>query len=326
MHRLVRCAACAEQHLVRDEVPELKSVGLRTGDEVRWRSEGWATTQIGNHGLSGYQPMDHASVIAIYGDSQVEGHCVNDADKICNQVNAFATRQLNQRWDCVPLARSSADANDWSRWLQQAERLWQPQWHIWIVTELSDLKLDEKAKAKTSGVWSAPSPSWIRIASDWHAEAAFTIARRLILDSTHGQPRKLRFSVGKVAVAASESELPPTEQLVDPKTIQTLVALNEQLGGRLVIVYSPPVPSVHPIVRFDTPDHAWDDLAMKLRNSVRLIDLRPEHARLWQTEHRMPRGFQNGQPYSGHLNRDGNALIAQVIVEQLLNSDSKSSE
>ena len=192
--------------LVRDEIPELKSIGLRTGDAVRWRSEGWATTQIGNYGLSGYQPVNDAPIIAMYGDSQVEGHCVNDADKICNQVSQLAEQRVGQAWDCVPLARSGADAQVWKQWLLRAEELWQPRWHVWIVTEQSDLNLDESDQPTAHDSWEAPSPNWIRLASDWQAESLFTIARRLALDSSTGQPRQLRFALGKVSLASKPIE------------------------------------------------------------------------------------------------------------------------
>ncbi len=308
--------------LVRDKIPELKSIGLRTGDTVRWRSEGWATTQIGKYGLSGYHPVTDVPVIAIYGDSQVEGHCVNDADKICNQVSRIAEQRVGKAWDCVPLARSGADAKVWKHWLQQAEVLWQPRWHLWIVTELSDLTIDESDQPMTHDIWAAPSPNWIRLASDWQAESLFTIARRLAWDSSTGQSRQLRFTLGKVSLASKPIESPDaTEKVaehVPAKTIQQLQSLNAQLQGRLVILYSPAVPTVHPAVRFDAPDPMWDDLKIQIGDSVQLIDLRPEYARLWQEKRQMPRGFHNGQPYSGHLNSAGNAVIAQVIVERLM--------
>ena len=53
------------------------------------------------------------------------------------------------------------------------------------------------------------------------------------------------------------------------------------------------------------PIRRGDDLVTQIGDSVRLIDLRPEYARLWQEQRLMPRGFHNGQPYSGHLNQEG---------------------
>lgn len=309
--------------LVRDKVPELGTIGLRVGDEVRWRSEGWATTRVGRYGLSGYQPRTDAPrtdspVIAIYGDSQVEGHCVNDADKICNQVVQLTEQKWDRAWDCVPLARSGAAANTWVQWLPRVEKLMQPRWHVWIVTELSDLDLDQPRESTSSDVWSAPSPLWIRTASDWHAAALFTIARRLALDHSTGQTRHLRFSPGKVTMRAPEFQGPDVVDRISAHTAEQLRTLNDQLRGRLVILYSPAVPAVDPGVQFDARDPLWEDFAMQIGDSIRLIDLRPEYDRLWQEKHQMPRGFHNGQPYSGHLNRAGNSVIAQVIVERLL--------
>ncbi len=302
--------------LVRDETPELQTIGLRTGDQLRWRSEGWATTQVGQYGLSGYQPVSGAPVVAIYGDSQVEGHCVNDVDKLCNQVNRLTAQRGPQAWNCVPLARSGADAMLWAKWIPLAEQLWQPHWHVWIVTELSDLKLSQQLSVTQNDIWSAPSPRWVRLASDYGAEALFTAVRRLAIDSSTGRRRELRWKPGKVSFPAPSSTAREPAG-VDDETITRCLELNRQLQGRLIILYAPAVPEVQPTIRFDHPDAAWDELVASAGDKLRLIDLRPSFETRWEQYQELPRGFHQGQPYSGHLNRAGNGVIAETIARLL---------
>ncbi len=69
----------------------------------RWRSEGYADTWIGPLGMPGKRSLpggdDRTIRVALWGDSQAEGVCVADDQKIDAQAQRIAGQQLSVfRW------------------------------------------------------------------------------------------------------------------------------------------------------------------------------------------------------------------------------------
>ena len=79
----------------------------------RWRSEGYADTYVGPLGMPGKPtiPPTRPGVlrVALWGDSQAEGVCVADREKLFAQAEAIA----GGRMQVFPSARSGEDAADW---------------------------------------------------------------------------------------------------------------------------------------------------------------------------------------------------------------------
>ena len=309
--------------LVRVSDPELTAITLREGDLIRWRSEGWASTLVGPHGRPGWKPNQASKRIVIWGDSQVEGFCVNDSEKISNQIIRLAQEQHNQLIDCVPMGRSGTNASDWNRMLVNADNLWRPIVHVWIVTELADLTALISAEEVAMGRWKAESSAAVLFAKKVHAEAAFQATRNIVLDPNSGANRTLRWSVGPVH-AASSANPPLTAQdaaAAGPMVVKRLRVVSEQLNQRLMIVYAPSVPRIMGGILNSHPDDAaWEALAtLLIDSSIVAIDMREVFIECYSIDGKLPRGFQNGTPSFGHLNAVGNRLIATAIVERLIN-------
>ncbi len=312
--------------LVRVQDPALGISTLRSGDVVRWRSEGWAETSIGPHGLPGWQPRQASQRIILWGDSQVEGVCVDDPQKISNQVIAIADRQPMQPLDCLSMGRSGADAREWRDLLEAADALWHPNLHVWVVTELSDLAtLAPVIGSELPQRQVVPSPAWVRLAATLRAEAIFAAGKRILRDPESGGLRRLDFRVGPRRTASQGESAEPVADSShsggqDLELAQAVAAAIKTLAARfeqrLVIVYAPATPTLARPIATTHPDDAMFELTRdELRSGgVEVVDLRADFIELWQTQRRLPRGFHNGQPGSGHLNADGNRLIAQAIV------------
>jgi len=308
--------------LVRVNDAELAAITLREGDVIRWRSEGWASTLVGPHGRPGWKPNQASKRIVIWGDSQVEGFCVNDSEKISNQVIRIAQEQYGQSLDCVPMGRSGADASDWNRMLSAADELWQPIAHVWIITELADLTALSNDAVLDNGSWQAESPTAVVLAKKLHAEAAFQTVRNVMLEPTSGARRSLRWSVGPVR-DASDAALTVTMSQdtanIFTNVLKRLKLVSEQVDQRLLIVYAPSVPRILDRVVTTHPDDAsWDAFATLLAESnIDAIDMRGAFIDGYRVDGRMPRGFHNGTPSFGHLNAFGNRLVAAAIAERL---------
>ncbi|MCA9139088.1 MAG: hypothetical protein KDB00_20085 [Planctomycetales bacterium] len=125
---------------------------LRPHSSYRWRSEGYATTKIGPLGMPG-QPTDprgHVAAfhVALWGDSQAEGVCVDDSHKIA----AHVSRRSRNEVLVLPMARSGDDCNDWIRQIRslntnpdQSIRI---DAHVFLVVQWSDwcIEVDESSE------------------------------------------------------------------------------------------------------------------------------------------------------------------------------------
>lgn len=312
--------------LVRVPDPVLGIATLQPDRVVRWRSEGWSQTAIGPHGLPGWQPRSLSQRIILWGDSQVEGLCVDDPDKISNQVIALADRRALPPLDCLSLGRSGADAREWCAVMEPADELWQPALHVWVVTELSDLTvLSPAIAAQLPQRQVVPSPGWVKLAAALHGEALFAAAKRLLREPESGALRRLDFRVGPRTPTpqgqpAGQAEPPSNRGDQHAELADTIAAaiseLEQRFSQRLVIVYAPGIPTLaRPLVTAHPDDALFEQIRERLQAAdVAVVDLREAFLRLWQTERRLPRGFHNGLPGAGHLNGDGNRLIAEAIV------------
>jgi len=207
--------------------------------------------------------------------------------------------------------------------LVNADNLWRPIVHVWIVTELADLTALISAEEVAMGRWKTESSAAVLFAKKVHAEAAFQATRNIVLDPNSGANRTLRWSVGPVH-AASSANPPLTAQdaaAAGPMVVKRLRVVSEQLNQRLMIVYAPSVPRIMGGILNSHPDDAaWEALAtLLIDSSIVAIDMREVFIECYSIDGKLPRGFQNGTPSFGHLNAVGNRLIATAIVERLIN-------
>lgn len=333
--------------LVRTYDADLKVNTIRPGDVVHWRSEGWASTRIGPHGLPGWQPDrpggqtnrepvspgdDPLRRIVIWGDSQVEGVCVADEQKIHNQTIAIARRRDRIELDCLPMGRSGADARDWQDLMPDADRLWHPDLHVWVVTDLSDLTvLASKDAAEAYHRWTVESPRWVKFAAAIHAEALFEAGKRIFRDPSTGGIRRLDFSLGPrgatTAVSSDDAhgdahgeahgEAIKNEDELAGAVATAVAGLAGRFDGRLAILYAPATPRFAGGLKTDHPDDAaFDAIRRRLREAaIPVADVRGDFIELWHTRTELPRGFHNGMPSYGHLNASGNRLVAAAILD-----------
>jgi len=359
--------------LVRVVDTDLDIITHRPNTVVRWRSEGHGTTLIGPHGLPGWQPRNEdlnphlvsgtispahdIPRIVIWGDSQVEGFCVADSDKIHNQTIQIAAAESQSQkgadslrrgqktngndsfpkgqsplpigpqyqiaLDCLPMGRSGSDARDWIEVMPRAERLWQPDLHVWILTDLSDLTIAVSASQGDPGSrWTMASPKWIRYAAAVRAQSLFAAAKRIFYDPSTDSRRRLDFSLGPRNLAVPMPLVRPTEKLAlsDPTAdlaAQMIMRLNEEYDHRLTVLYAPGTPRLMDGLVTEHPDdELWNEIHHRLRSQgIGVVDLRSAFINLWQTQTKVPRGFHNGMPSYGHLNPSGNRLVATGVIQ-----------
>jgi lysophospholipase L1-like esterase len=288
------------------------------GSEYRWRSEGYATTKIGAHGMPGRvdvgQPVPDSIRVALWGDSQAEGVCVGDDDKLFAQIQRIG-RAAGRSIEVLPFARSGEDATDWLAQMPSVERALAIDLHVLVVAELPDLlavdqpSLDRERSERDVAFQSA-------IASRVPAFAIQAI--RQLLRDADDKPRRWRFSLGPVvkpepavAVAAFASRAKWT------RVMQTVRSTSDR---PIIIAYAPRSPKISAGnidltdpwgEQFQTMERAAANAAVGV---VDTSDALGDAAR----EGRWPHGFDNGQIGSGHLNAIGYRVIAEQICPAII--------
>lgn len=295
--------------------PISRSLVYPAGTAYRWRSEGYATTLFGPDGMPGRQtpPRPHASrVIALWGDSQAEGVCVADRDKLWRVLQTGLANKA-ESVDVLPLAKSGTDAADWIRGFDASEKLLGVTEHFLLVCELNDLlPLAQHAPDPMPGMPLVREDALLDVVPDFVIHAA----RGIFLQSASNELRRLRFGIGPVAknVAGAahgyyESSRFPAAEIADGLARSTTLPVT--------LLYAPRLPVIMggTIKRTDSQNDAFERLATALRQtSVSVIDCRD--ALLDAADQGVfPHGFQNGVIGNGHLNETGYRAIVTRIAE-----------
>ncbi len=285
---------------------------LPPGQTYRWRSEGYAETQIGPLGMPGktsIRPDQQQIRVALWGDSQAEGVCVSDAQKIFAQAQQLSQGEI----EVFPLTRSGEDAADWLTQFSAVEKELNIDVHVLLIVDLLDLL--------TTSEVPVPPPTQADTAQANAAIAArlpaFVIqaAHYLLTEDDGATRRKLRFSVGPISRAnAARAGNRSSAETIDWLT--PIADVRRATDRPIVILYAPKSPSIIG-GKVVMQDASADDFARVKAAAdevgVQVIDIRPELreaviAGIW------PHGFHNGVIGSGHLNATGNKIAASGLV------------
>ena len=316
---------------------------LPAASTYRWRSEGYADSQIGFLGMPGKgmsgKGNDGSAIdsavkdgvkkrISLWGDSQAEGVCLDDADKLFAQIERESSGEI----DVFPLARSGEDAADWVTQMPAVERALNLDHHVLLIAQLSDLEAAVEAPV--------PSPSDSDASMAKNALAArlpaFVIqsARHLLTENDGVTRRQLRFGLGPVWPATDEGDL---VEALAPSDLESKAELPEEKRREkwrkalakvraaselpITLLYAPLSPHIiDGQVRWDDPDsddfHLMRSVAEEF--GLQLIDARDALRDSVQQQGRWPHGFHNGQIGAGHLNQVGNEILASQLADALL--------
>lgn len=286
------------------------------GTAYRWRSEGYATTTFGPHGMPGRASLPEPTasrVIALWGDSQAEGVCVADKDKLWWVLQDRLSGGGRDSLQVLPLAHSGADAVDWTGSFIDAEGHLGVTEHFLLVCELDDLvSLAGPAPDSRTRTLGIPAKAMLDIVPDFVIHAA----RGLIFEGDSMAPRRLRFGLGPVAPEI-ETKADPSKQPTDFLAAEIAARLAGSTSRPITMLYAPQVPVIMGgEVRWGDPqDAAFESLARELRlNAVGVVDCR-DALRNSTVSDIFPHGFQNGVIGNGHLNPAGYLAIADALMQ-----------
>ena len=280
----------------------------------RWRGEGYANTWIGPHGMPGKKSFGEKQPnqirIALWGDSQAEGVAVADLYKLFSQIETVA-RNEELDIEVLPLSRSGDSLTDWLKQIPNVETAWSVDLHIVLVADLEDLILAAPAASDEASERNAKIARLL---------PAFVIqgARYMLTEPGGDKRRKLRFGLGRVSTQTDA----PTVEIAKPEMVleDVMSAFTNATKRPVLVLYAPQLPSIigGKVITADVNDQGFQKFnEITQGSSINVIDLRDglvESA----NNGRWPHGFHNGQFGVGHLNRTGYRIIAQRVVQELL--------
>lgn len=289
--------------------PIRQVVTYPAGASYRWRSEGYATTVVGPHGMPGQTQLADDSVslrVALYGDSQVEGVAVPDDQKL------FALLQDRLQDSVVyPLARSGETASDWLPQMRRVEVGLGVDMHVIVVVDLADL-LAAAAPHREVSAAEMQMPNQLDGLPDFVVHAA----SRLLRDPSTGETRRLRWGVGPVDSGADNGAVSATNVSTSANIDTTwLSSLKTATDKRMLVVFAPRMPEIlDGSVRYEASDRERRRMQNALtKGGIDWIDTGKDFVTAAKAGD-WPHGFQNGQWGAGHLNETGYQILADGIA------------
>lgn len=309
-------------------VPPELGVPVRVPGTVhRHRTEGHASSHFGRFGVPGVPDIRTlpGPVIAIWGDSHVEGLVVPDPDKIAAQVAAGLARGEGPARSAFGVGRGGAGIASAAFLMPRYERIRPGILRHYVVVARPDYVRPGGADGGWFHLDPGPPPALVdrsatrpaprnqrvmRVLHDTGFEFVLRAYQRL-------RKKSFRFGLGQQATRPTTSPAP-----VDPGPAwERLCAhLAREPTAPVTLVYAPLTPSIRNGKIEYTDDFAAgrDRLAAACRaNGIGFLDVTDRlHAFVRRTG-RFPRGFANSPPASGHFNADGMRLVAEAILDDL---------
>lgn len=311
--------------------PELEHYCIKPGTSVTWRSEGWARTHYGKYDVPGIPDISRLSgpKIAIWGDSYVEALQVDDDRKVARVLTGLAAERGMSGLSAFEIGHSGEGIADYYFWIPKYERIVRDiKAHFIIITDDDDvlpgrqlrphsLFLTDPASGLVEGMPYEPAGSLLPV-RNWLHEHGFDFIISLYRSAqgiTIGLPGAVR------TVQRENGEEAVTNPSPDGAWRYLLESLRAHAGARVVFVYCPPVPSL------TDGGVSWEDKNRQVvrafasecsRLGIGFIDMTESFAAYYRGSGRFPRGFPNSRPAIGHLNEAGHRLVAERLLEYLL--------
>lgn len=296
---------------------------VRTPGVVQWRSEGWADTYYGKHGLLLEEEkvaLSDAPKLVLWGDSHIEAWQIPDEQKISSVFN-----KSSSSLKCVTFGQSGWSVADYILTIPAMERvLPNTRGHAILLSGMQDTLPTRGGSQPYSATFTDTPSLQLREADKEGFDSPTHLKHfvhqwslRFVTDSLmRVRNHKWRFTLGptpKQAIASSATQLP-----IDYQKAWSflLTQLKNVSSGELIVVYCPltPYPEEGNVNFVDSEKElkdAFSDICKK--NNIGFVDMSDSFNQLYARSNQLPRGFFNTPQGFGHLNARGQKLIAQEL-------------
>jgi len=296
------------------------------GLEVRWRTEGWASTRFGAHGMLAEGDLVLAGPgpkFIFWGDSHAEAFQVPDDCKAMSVFNRLPDRVKPKG---ATMATSGLSVPDYYFDIPRLERAYPGiVGNVILLNGMGDVLPGRHLECHSRFLrhpWRLeeshciPTATGLRYGAWIHrlgVEFLYTLYR-------DARDHDYRFAPGPAGAGPAKSCEPERFDDMDAGWDFLLGALRKETRGFLLFVYCPMVPVFEAgrLVRED-PEAGLKGFFRQAcaRHGIGFVDLSGRFDELYRASGRFPRGFFNSIPGLGHLNERGQALVAEALNDYL---------
>ncbi len=300
------------------------------GTVYHQRSEGWAVTRVGRLGVNGIEDVTRVAgpKIVIWGDSFVEALQVDDQDKAAQVL----TRELGEAGldaTAFAVAGGGESPADHFFLLPEYERLVpNVRAHVLVLGGLTDVKPAGDSQCHSRFL---DGPPWIErgqclpsgaalrltpVMDRWRLSWAYELYKNL---TSH----QFRFLPGPITKADEPQQAPPPEPPIRFWNAM-LDLFQAQTDLPLVFVYLPLVPRLEQgrVALDSDPEPLVRAFAQACADhGVGFVDMTEPFIRFYRENGAFVHGFANTPPGSGHLNVQGQRLLAQALLDHFTEHD-----
>jgi hypothetical protein len=326
--------------------PELARNVRAAGWTVTERTEGWASSSVGEFGLLGvsFPSIRDRPKVLIWGDSFIEAVQVADDEKMHRRLSRLLETDsglegvgIGEPWWSV--------ADHLFRIPAYEAALKHVRLHVIHLYSLEDTLPDQYPGARVSLFLSEPDLHFEKYDNESHelesprpaARASDSLYRMRLHFFLHLRTRLariarlegLRFAPGIQRPSAGEAGAHRAwNRFLDPAWSSSappeeawrflLRELDAATDVPILFVYAPPTPALdHGRMVFDNPEkpHAARFASLCREQGFGFLSLEDGFVRFVGEAGRFPKGFQNSRPWEGHYNSEGHRLAAEAIHE-----------
>lgn len=296
-----------------------------SGNPIRWRSEGWGDTHIGKYGLTaGEDALADSSVpkFILWGDSMVEALQVPDREKITFVFNRISGGSPMQG---ISYGRGGRSVADYYFAMPHYQRVVKNvRANVVLLSGLDDVTpmMDSGSHAR----FHCDPPRFDNatdIAPTWAGRVIGPWIRALYLEPVYTlydgvRNHRFRFAPSTATPALAGERAAPADCDLDQAWRYLVSELKRQSQGIVAFVYCPPDSPVLRDGRVVLETGPVPDVerfrAVCEESGVGFIDMTQPFNGFYEQTGRFPRGFFNSPPGSGHLNADGQRMIAEALL------------
>lgn len=300
----------------------------RPGTTYRMRSEGWASSHVGEHGTRGLPngKIPTGQKVVFWGDSYVEGLQVNDPERMDQQFTQLATQAgLNLSGVGIGVAGDSL-TDSLFRFPSYKPLFHSLALNVFFLAKLTDILPNRQQPGHSR--FDAGPPFRLIHEETPHNKNNMVFGpaiRYLELDSAYFGYKRLQTAILQLTLfSTTQASLPIASH---SQALQYTAAwdfllheIQERTTGPLLLVYAPTTPYIRGGSLGTTDPNATTAAAFAAacgRNGVPFLNLGPAFLAHYQATGRFPRGFFNTPPGSGHLNADGHRMVAEAVVQYI---------
>ncbi len=291
------------------------------------RSEGIASTHKGLFGINAINDItkDKREKIAIWGDSYVEGHHVDDKYKIPQVVTKKLT--TNNQIMSFGIGMSGDSVADYFFDIPKYEQLTQSiTAHYVIITSINDILPDQSSDTKRGLFKSNPfeiyhdnwQPKFQQIKRKLNNFGLYFIWQPI--RSFISSVRKISFAPNPKQKQKKSNQILYSNEFLQESWEFLLSELRKQTSTPITFVYCPHIPKIkhNQILVKDLHQEQIELFSLIAKqHNIQVINASRSFIGFYENTGLFPRGFSNSKPGEGHFNMYGHKTVAELIVDHL---------